>query len=207
MRGVRLAMTHPDLLDEQLAALAEAGREAEGIAVMAPMVATPEEADWFADRVRASGGGNVEIGVMVEVPSAVLCAEELAERLDFLSIGTNDLAQYVHAADRREAQLSGLQDPFHPALLRSVGMVCRAGADKRAWVGVCGEAASDPAWALLAVGMGVGELSMSAESILEVRAAIARRSYEECRAAAAEALRAPDAGSARAVALSLLQER
>ena len=199
VRGLRLGRRHPELLDAQLRAVAGAAT-AGRVAVMAPMVATPEEADWFRERVRAAGGHSVEVGAMVEVPSAVLLADELAERLDFLSLGTNDLNQYLHAADRQEGELAHLQDPFSPALLRAVAMVCAAAARHDAWVGVCGEAASEPDWAVLAVGLGVTELSMGAGSLPAVRARLAGVTLARCRAAAAAALQAHDPAGVRAAA-------
>jgi phosphotransferase system enzyme I (PtsI) len=200
VRGLRLARQATDLLAQQLAAVAEAARRGP-VAVMAPMVATVDDAEWFAAQVRAVVGDGVdlEVGAMVEVPSAVHMASELAERLDFLSIGTNDLAQYLHAADRQEGALAALQDPFSPALLRAVDVVCR-GARGAAWVGVCGEAAADPVWAAVALGLGVSELSMGAGAIPAVRAALAAASRADCQRAARAAIAADTAGAARAAA-------
>ena len=197
VRGIRLARAHPDLLDAQVRAVCAAAKATgRPFAVMAPMVATVEEAAWLRERVEAAGGG-IEVGAMVEVPSAVLLARELADRLDFLSIGTNDLTQYLHAADREDARLGGLQDAFDPAVLRAVQMVCE-GAAGRAWVGVCGEAAGDPDWARVAVGLGVRELSMSAARIPGVRAALRATTLAACERAAAAARDASDAAEARA---------
>ena len=191
VRGIRLARRHPELLAAQLRAVARAAAGGRHLAVMAPMVAGLEDAEWFVDACRAAGcaAAGVEVGAMVEVPSAVLTAAELAQRLDFLSIGTNDLCQYLHAADRQEGALAALQDPFAPALLRAVRMVAAAAAG-RAWVGVCGEAAADPRWAAVAVGLGVGELSMGAADLAPVHAELTRRSLAECRALAEAALAA-----------------
>jgi len=141
--------------------------------------------------------------VMVEVPSAVFLAAELTTRLDFLSLGTNDLAQYLHAADRREGSLAPLQDPFAPALLRAVNAVCDAAGD-RAWIGVCGEAAADPAWALAAIGLGVTELSMGAGSLADVHAAIGAVTMDDCRRMAQQVLLAESASEARSLARELL---
>jgi phosphoenolpyruvate-protein phosphotransferase (PTS system enzyme I) len=189
VRGIRLAQRHPELLAAQLRAVARAAAGGGRLAVMAPMVAGVEDAEWFLDACRTAGcaAAGVEVGVMVEVPSAVLTAAELAERLDFLSIGTNDLGQYLHAADRQEGALSAFQDPFRPALLRAVRTVGEAAAG-RAWVGVCGEAAADPRWAAIAVGLGVVELSMGAADLAHVHAELTRRSLAECRAMAEAAL-------------------
>jgi phosphoenolpyruvate-protein phosphotransferase (PTS system enzyme I) len=203
IRGIRLARSHPDVILTQLRAVARAAAQGGRFAVMAPMVACVEEAEWFVDQLRAAGAEGVEAGVMVEVPSAILIADQLAERLDFLSIGTNDLTQYLHAADRQHGALADMQDPFSPTLLRAVSQICR-GAGGRAWVGVCGEAAFHPAWALLAVGLGVTELSMGAQSLLEVKVALAGVELEDCRAAAERALAASDAKGARAIGEGLV---
>jgi len=206
LRGIRLARAHPELIDAQLAAVATAADDGP-VGVMAPMVANLDEVDWFAERAaKAAAGRRMEIGVMVEVPSAVLLATEIAERVDFVSIGTNDLSQYLHAADRRQPELAPLNDPFDPALLRAVDMVGRAAAG-RCWVGVCGEAAGRPAWAVIAVGLGVTELSMQAAQIVPVRAALRAVTLDECRTLAARVCRMADAGSVRAAAEDLLAER
>lgn len=205
VRGLRLARVHPDLLDTQLRAIA-ATASVGPTAVMAPMVSTVDEARWFAERVAAAGmPPGTEVGVMVEVPALALMADRLASYVDFMSIGTNDLMQYLFAADRRDEQLGWLQDPFSPAVLRMVASVCR-GACGSAWVGVCGEAASDPAWALLATGLGVRELSMHALGVAPVKTALARASLTACQEAARRALCATDAAAARSIAEGLLKE-
>ena len=195
VRGLRIARDKPELLDDQLSAIGDASSSGDRIAIMAPMVATAEEARWFCERVEMEA----EVGVMIEVPAAVLAAREIADVCDFLSIGTNDLTQYLFAADRQHGRLGTFQDHFNPAVLRAVKMVCDA-ADGRAWVGVCGEAAADPLWSMVAVGLGVEELSMGPESVLEMRVSLSDRSMDECRAAAAAALEAPDAAGARRAA-------
>jgi phosphotransferase system enzyme I (PtsI) len=205
LRGIRLAQAHPELLDAQLHAIAEVAASGP-TAVMAPMVATVEEARWFRERARAAGmPPGVEVGVMVEVPALAMTTPELAPHVDFVSIGTNDLAQYLFAADRRDELTAQLLDPFAPAVLRAVGAICR-GMEGHGWVGVCGEAASDPAWALLAIGLGVTELSMQAVAVPEVRAAVASVSYDDCRRAARAALAAGDATTAHEIGLSLVKE-
>jgi len=205
VRGIRLARAQPELLEAQLHAIATVAGSGAKVAVMVPMVATVEEVDWFVDRARDCGvvDAGAELGVMVEVPSAVFLAGELAARLDFLSLGTNDLSQYLHAADRREGALASLQDPFAPALLRAVSAVCSA-VGERAWVGVCGEAAADPAWALTAIGLGVTELSMGAGSLADVHAAIGATTIDECRAMAQRVLFAESSSAARSTARELL---
>jgi len=175
-------------------------------AVMAPMVSVVEDVVWFRDRVKAAGvPDSVEVGIMVEVPSAVFLADELTRDIEFVSVGTNDLAQYIHAADRRNSGLSALRDPFSPALLRAIDVLCRSRRPD-CWVGVCGEAASDPAWALLAVGLGVTELSMEPFAIPAIRAQLRGVTFERCREAAAQALRSSHPNEARAIGQSLLGE-
>ena len=205
IRGLRFGVAHPKLFADQLAAIAEAahGGTDRHLALMAPMVATVDEAEWFLSEVARAGCEGVEVGIMVEVPSAVFLAPELADRLDFFSIGTNDLTQYLHAADRLAGPLAALQDPFSPAVLRAVDQVCR-GAEGKAWVGVCGEAGGDPAWGLVAIGLGVAELSMGADALLPVKAALRQTTMATCQEAARAAVAAPDAAAARAAATEVL---
>ncbi|WP_026909735.1 phosphoenolpyruvate--protein phosphotransferase [Patulibacter minatonensis] len=202
VRGWRTSWRHPDLLDDQLRAIAAAvtAVEADGGAadvwVMAPMIATAGEAARFAADAKAHGLRTV--GTMVEVPAAALAADALVSACDFVSIGTNDLSQYTFAADRLQSELAGLLDPWQPALLRLIQMVGAAGAAQDTPVGVCGEAAGDPLLAPVLVGLGVTSLSMASGSVADVRAALAIRTLDECRALAATALAAADAAAGRA---------
>ncbi|MBT2485189.1 MULTISPECIES: phosphoenolpyruvate--protein phosphotransferase [unclassified Microbacterium] len=197
IRGLRIARRNPQLLDDQLRALAlAAAAESTQVEVMAPMVSTVDEAREFADRCRAAGLARV--GIMIETPSAALLAPELFEIVDFVSLGTNDLAQYTLAADRLLSELGDLNDPWQPAVLRLIATVGAAGRAAGKHVGVCGEAAGDPALAPVLVGLGVTSLSMAARSLGRVAAALAEVSGEACRRAAASALAAPTADEARA---------
>jgi phosphoenolpyruvate-protein phosphotransferase (PTS system enzyme I) len=203
VRGLRLGHAHPELLEEQLAAIAVAGRGGDAeVWVMAPMVATVAEARDFVEQAR--GHGLEHVGVMVEVPSAAICAREILEVADFASIGTNDLAQCTIAADRLAGPLTGLLDPWQPALLRLIETVGSAGAAVGRSVGVCGEAASDPLLALVLVGLGVTSLSMAPGCLPDVRAALAERTHTDCRELAAAALSAASAADARAAAMRSL---
>ncbi|HEY5834151.1 phosphoenolpyruvate--protein phosphotransferase [Streptomyces sp.] len=196
IRGLRTATRDPQLLDDQLTAIAAAaeGSTAE-VWVMAPMVSVPQEAAGFAAQVRAHGLRVA--GSMVEVPAAALRAEALAESCDFLSIGTNDLAQYTFAADRTLGSLAELLDPWQPALLDLVRLTARAGARYDRPVGVCGEAAADPALALVLVGLGVTSLSVAPSCLGDVRASLAGHTLGDCRRLAELALSATDAATAR----------
>lgn len=204
VRGLRIARRSPALLDDQLRALAQA-TEAESalVEVMAPMVATVEEAAEFAERARAAGLARV--GIMIETPSAALLAAELFEVVDFVSLGTNDLAQYTLAADRLLSDLGDLNDPWQPAVLRLIGMVGDAGKAAGKAVGVCGEAGGDPALAAVLVGLGVTSLSMTARSLGRVAAALAVVTDEDCRRAATAVLAAGTADEARAAAAAALR--
>jgi phosphoenolpyruvate-protein phosphotransferase (PTS system enzyme I) len=180
VRGLRLGRARPEVLTEQLAALAAAVAEVDGMPVwvMAPMVATAGEAAWFAERARAAGLGT--IGAMIEVPAAALRAAEILAEVDFLSIGTNDLTQYAFAADRMDARLADLLDPGQPALLDLVAYCADAGRELGKPVGVCGEAAADPALAPVLVGLGVTSLSMAASAVPSVRRSLAGHSRADC---------------------------
>ena len=203
VRGYRLVRTHPELLDTQLEALARA-QAATGTTpwVMAPMIATPAEARAFATRARAAGVATV--GVMIEVPAAALRAREILAEVDFVSLGTNDLAQYTMATDRLRGELSDLLDPWQPAVLDLVDATARAGRAARKPVGVCGESASDPVLALVLVGLGVTSLSMSAGAVPAVRYALRHHTTAECATMAAAALAAPSAVEGRAAVVALL---
>ncbi|ASU80650.1 phosphoenolpyruvate--protein phosphotransferase [Actinopolyspora erythraea] len=199
VRGLRVAFDRPDVLDRQLEAIAAAADDSGAeVSVMAPMVATPEEAAWFTERARTAGIARA--GVMVEVPAAALIAAELFEVVDFVSVGTNDLAQYVFAADRQLGALAELNDPWQPALLRLIAMIGRAGAETGKPVGVCGEAAADPLLGRVLVGLGVRSLSMVATAVPAVGSALAGASLRTCERAARDALAASDVATAKAAA-------
>ncbi|WP_062288251.1 phosphoenolpyruvate--protein phosphotransferase [Demequina phytophila] len=195
-RGLRLCQARPELVDSQLEALAIAARDTGAdVRVMAPMVATADEAAWFASRVRAAG--LPKAGVMIEVPAAALRSRHVLAEVDFGSLGTNDLAQYTMAADRMEGALSDLLDPWQPAVLDVVAAACAGGAETGKPVGVCGESAGDPLLALVLAGLGVSSLSMAPSKVPAVRLALSLHTLEECQALAAAALSARSAGDAR----------
>jgi len=202
VRGLRAARRHPLILANQLQAIAQAAQDTKAeVRVMAPMVATVAEAAGFAAQCRALGLRTV--GVMVEIPAAALRASRLLTVADFLSIGTNDLAQYTLAADRQCGDdLPDLLDPWQPAVLQLVAACAEAGAAAGKPVGVCGEAAADPLLAPVLVGLGVTSLSMSPRAVSAVRTALARRSPAECRDLAARVLAVDDPAEARSLALT-----
>ncbi|MCR8669927.1 phosphoenolpyruvate--protein phosphotransferase [Agrococcus sp. HG114] len=199
LRGLRALRANEPILRDQLTALANAAAATEAeLWVMAPMVADVEEAEYFVALGRELGLQTV--GAMAEVPSIAVLADQVLEVCDFVSIGTNDLTQYTLAADRQLGSVAAMQDPWHPAVLRLVKMLGDAGARAGKHVGVCGEAAADPALAVVLVGLGVTTLSMSASALADVRAELLTVTLEEARARAERALGARSAAEARAAA-------
>ena len=202
VRGLRIALEDPGILDRQLDAIALAAeRTGQTPWVMAPMVATVAEAQFFAERARARG---LVPGIMVEVPSAALLADRMLQHVDFLSIGTNDLTQYTMAADRLSAELAALTDPWQPALLALVAQTAAAGLAAEKPVGVCGEAAADPLLGCVLAGLGITSLSAAAAALPAVGAGLAQVSLAACRAAATAALEAADPVAARTAARAAL---
>lgn len=202
VRGYRLVRGSEALVRGQLAAIARAAeRTGTNPWVMAPMVATVEEAAQFAALAREAGVRTV--GVMVEVPSVALRAADVLAEVDFVSIGTNDLAQYTMATDRLLGDLADLLDPWQPAVLDLVAATASAAAAAGKPAGVCGESASDPLMALVLTGLGVTSLSMSPAAVPGVRFALARHTRERCAELAAVARAARTASDARAACLAL----
>jgi phosphotransferase system enzyme I (PtsI) len=198
VRGLRTAAVHPEVLAEQLAAIAEAATgSAADVWVMAPMVSTPDEAAGFVRQ--AHEYGLRPAGIMVEVPAVALTAAACLSEVDFASIGTNDLGQYALAADRQSAALAELTSPWQPALLRLVALTAEAGGQLGRPVGVCGEAAGDPGLAVVLVGLGVTSLSMTPRALAAVTAALATVDLAGCRDLAARVVAARSAADARAL--------
>ncbi|WP_306338902.1 phosphoenolpyruvate--protein phosphotransferase [Streptomyces sp. KL118A] len=204
VRGLRSLLDHPEVLRTQLTALAKA---AEGLPVylevMAPMVADRTDAKAFADACREAGL-QAKFGAMVEIPSAALRARSILQEVEFLSLGTNDLAQYAFAADRQVGAVSRLQDPWQPALLDLVALSAEAASAEGKSCGVCGEAASDPLLACVLTGLGVTSLSMGAASIPYVRATLGKYTLAQCERAASAARAADSAEEARKAAQAVL---
>ncbi|CCF62988.1 PEP-protein phosphotransferase of PTS system (enzyme I) [Nocardia cyriacigeorgica GUH-2] len=202
VRGIRITARDSGILDRQLDAIAAAaaGRDTPPM-VMAPMIATVGEARSFAGKVRDRG---LVAGVMIEVPAAALLAEAILAEVDFVSIGTNDLAQYTMAADRMSPDLAALTDPWQPAVLTLVARTAAAGRRAGKPVGVCGEAAADPLLACVLTGLGVTSLSAAAPAVAGVGAQLSTVTLADCEAAAAAVLEATDPEDARARARRIL---
>lgn len=202
VRGIRLCLARPDLFKPQLRAIYRAAATGP-VKIMFPMVATLEEllaARAIAEEVRLELNAQpVDIGIMVEVPSAVLMAPELAAHADFFSIGTNDLTQYVLAMDRLHPTLARQADALHPAVLRMIEMTVKAAKAAGKWVGVCGGMAGDPKGAAILAGLGVAELSLSIPSVAAIKARLRTQSLAQMQLLAQRALACKNAAQVRAL--------
>lgn len=196
LRGLRALRVKENILRDQLTALVNAQNATEAdLWVMAPMVSDAEETDYFVALCRELG---LRVpGVMAEVPSLALVADQVMQTADFVSIGTNDLTQYTLAADRMLGTVASYQDPWHPAVLRLIKQLGDAGVAAGKPVGVCGEAAADPNLAIVLVGLGVTTLSMTPAALADVRAALLTVTLDEAQARAAAALNGRTAAEAR----------
>jgi phosphoenolpyruvate-protein kinase (PTS system EI component) len=149
----------------------------------------------------------IEVGIMVEIPSAALLSSELASEVDFFSIGTNDLTQYTLAAERGNPQLAYLADGLHPAVLRLIGEVAKSAHALQKWAGICGELGGDPAAAPILVGLGIDELSLNPAGIPRIKALLRGITIPEAQAIAQQALRAQTSAEVRALAREFLHAR
>lgn len=200
-RAIRFCLERPDVFMPQLRAILRASAAEDGprnVKLMLPMIGAPAEVHaaramlaTAQAELRAAGvpyDEGMEVGIMIEVPSAVAVADQLARLVDFFSIGTNDLTQYVMAADRGNARVAELASAFQPAVLRMVRDAATAAHDAGIWIGMCGELAGNPLAAPVLIGLGLDELSMSAPSIPAVKAAVRRFSLADAQRIAAAAL-------------------
>ncbi|MFT6274132.1 MAG: phosphotransferase system enzyme I (PtsP) [Halioglobus sp.] len=187
-RGIRVTLDHPEIFLAQVRAMLKANEGLGNLRIMLPMISNVSELDEALQLIRRSHkellqeGIDVElppIGVMVEVPAAVYQARALASRVDFLSVGSNDLTQYLLAVDRNNARVADLYHSFHPAVLRALKAVAAAAHEEGKLVSICGELAGDPRAAILLVAMGYSVLSMNATSLPKVKQAIRKITLEE----------------------------
>jgi multiphosphoryl transfer protein len=202
LRGIRLAQVRPDLLDDQLRGLL-AVKPFGTVRILLPMVTDSGELVRLRKRIdelAAEIGRTdpIQVGVMIEVPSAALLADQLAQHADFLSIGTNDLTQYTLAMDRCQADLAAQADGLHPAVLRLIKAATEGAAKHGKWVGVCGALAGDPVAVPLLVGLGVTELSVDPVSVPGIKALVRKLDYPLCRQRAEDALALESAQAVRA---------
>ncbi|MGV8091916.1 MAG: phosphoenolpyruvate--protein phosphotransferase [Mangrovibacterium sp.] len=195
-RAIRISLNRTDVFRTQLRALLRAGAFG-NLRIMFPMIVSPDElraakaiVENCKNELRAEGrtfNENIETGVMIETPAAVMLADDLAREAGFLSIGTNDLTQYMLAADRTNHRVKHLYDPFHPAVLRSIRQVAAAANKHGKPVGLCGEMAGDPKAAKLLLGLGLSSLSVAPGNVPEIKQAIHNTSYAQARKLAAKA--------------------
>ncbi|MEM5365552.1 phosphoenolpyruvate--protein phosphotransferase [Paraburkholderia azotifigens] len=203
LRGIRLAQVRPDLLEDQLRGLL-AVQPVGKVRILLPMVTDAGELVRLRKRIdelSAESGrtDKIEVGVMIEVPSAALLADQLSKHADFLSIGTNDLTQYTLAMDRCQPDLAAQADGLHPAVLRLVSAAVQGAEKHGKWVGVCGALAGDPLAVPLLVGLGVTELSVDPVSVPGIKARVRNLDYQLCRQRAQDALALESAQAVRAL--------
>ena len=204
VRGIRLCLERPELFVPQLRAIYRASKLGP-VLIMFPMVARLEDLDAAMEHAEAAraevGADPVDVGIMIEVPSAVALAPEFARRVQFFSIGTNDLTQYVLAMDRLHPALAKQADALHPAVLRNIKLVCDAAQAAGIWVGVCGGVAGEPEGALILAGLGVRELSVSVPAVAAVKARLRSVDRAAVRALADRALACGTATEVRGLRL------
>jgi phosphotransferase system enzyme I (PtsP) len=205
-RGVRISLAHPEIFITQVRAMLRAAVDLENLQIMLPMISGVAEVDDLKMLISRAYDELLEegyavcmprVGVMIEVPSAVYMIEELARRVDFVSIGTNDLTQYLLAVDRNNTRVAELYDDLHPAVLRALEHVVRGARLFNRPVGVCGELAGNPMATVLLMGLGVDSLSMSAGSLMKVKWVVRSFSVARARQLLHAALRLEDAGQVR----------
>ena len=208
VRGQRVAAIAPKFYQDQLHAIKAAadavkatGKKIE-VSVMAPMIATVEEAQVFAKEARAAGF--TRVGIMVEIPAITRVIPQLKGVVDFLSVGTNDLSQYLFAADRVNSAVAALLNPWQPALLSTLETIATDAALAGIKVGVCGEAASDPLLAVVMAGLGIDSVSASASSVTAVNDLLSRVDGSAAKSAARAARTATNARDAKVAAKGAL---
>jgi phosphotransferase system enzyme I (PtsI) len=215
-RGIRVSLSRPAMFRDQLRAVLRASHHGK-IAVMFPLVSglsellqAREALKRCMDELDAEGvpfDPKLPVGVMIEVPSAAICADLLAPHVDFFSIGTNDLIQYTVAVDRVNPHVASLYRPTHPAVIRLIGKTVEAGAEHGIWTGVCGEMAGDIRLTPLLIGLGVEELSVSPKIVPKVGQVIRSLDFAQCKATAKEALRMSGSAAIMDLTLGVARER
>lgn len=206
VRGYRLIAENPGFIKAQLEAIEQARVESKReVWVMAPMVSTLEEAEAFAELARSIG--SYKVGIMVETPSIALLVGQLKGVLDFVSVGTNDLSQYLFAADRMNPALGALLNHWQPALIKSLAAIAGGATAAGILTAVCGESASDPAFAVVLAGLGIDSVSVSKSQVSSVHNALSSLSLSDAKGIASAVLQASTAQQAKAIALAEIAAR
>lgn len=214
-RGIRISLDQPDLFKTQLRAMLRAGAVYPNLAILFPMISSVGELSDALDLLRCARAELEEegvqvntprVGIMVEVPSAVYQIDSLIKRVDFASVGSNDLTQYLLAVDRNNDRVAKLYDPLHPAVLAAIRHVVERGQAAGRPIGICGEMAGDPASALLLLAMGVDSLSMNLGSLLKIKWMIRSIRHDAARELLAEVMAFDDAAAIRDRANAFLDQ-
>ena len=213
-RGIRISLEEPDIFKEQLRAILRASVYG-NLKIMFPMISTLEEVktaknilNEAKEELRSRSipfKEDIEVGIMIETPSAALMADALAREVDFFSIGTNDLTQYTLAVDRTNQKISGLYDALHPAVIRLINNTVKAAHKKGKWTGICGELASDPEAVPILIGLSLDELSVNPPSIPNVKKLIRSISYNDAEQLAKKAIKMTDAKEVRNLVKAFMQ--
>jgi phosphotransferase system enzyme I (PtsI) len=215
-RGIRFSLEKQDIFKCQIRAIFRASAFG-NVKMMFPMVSSLDElraanvvCDEVQTELRKEGiayDDRLEVGVMVETPSAVLISDVLAKEADFFSVGSNDLIQYTLAVDRGNVRLAHLYEPFHPGVLRLIKRSVDVAHDNRIWIGLCGEMAGDPLAAVLLVGLGLDELSTSIYRVPEIKTVIRSVTYSDARDIVDECLRLPTASEVKSLLMRRLKRK
>jgi phosphotransferase system enzyme I (PtsI) len=213
-RAIRFCLANPEIFTTQLRAILRASA-AGNVLIMYPMISGVGEVvqanellQEVMDELKKEGqpfDENIKIGAMIEIPSAALTAEMIAQEVDFFSIGSNDLIQYTMAVDRVNERVANLYEPTHPAIVRLLRNIVESAHNNNIWTGLCGEMAGNPLYVPLLIGMGLDELSVSASSLPRVKEVIRRIKLSEAQELAAAALHANRSSDVQAMLKALLQ--
>jgi len=213
-RGIRISLQHIPIFKTQIRAILRAS-VAENIKIMFPMISSLEEIVKVKKIISSCKKElteknieydvDIKIGAMIEIPSAAITSDSIASECDFLSIGTNDLIQYVVAVDRTNDKVADLNNPCHPAVIRLIKEVVEAAHRAGIWVGVCGEAGGDPLLTPLFIAMGIDELSMNVGSVLEIKDLVRHLNRKECQQALNDVLKLSTAVDIKGYLQDLIQ--
>ncbi|MCG8123091.1 MAG: phosphoenolpyruvate-protein phosphotransferase PtsP, partial [Candidatus Thiodiazotropha taylori] len=214
-RGIRISLDHPEIFITQVRAILRAAIDLNNLRLLLPMISHVQEVDDAMLLIQRAHDELLEegyqvkmpqVGVMIEVPAAVYQVEALAQRIDFLSVGTNDLTQYLLAVDRNNAHVAEIYNDLHPAVLRALIQIVNGAAQYGKEVSVCGELAGNPAAAVLLLGMGVNSLSMNGGSLLRVKWVLRSFSHSRAKQLLQTALRCEQAGEITNLLSNALEE-